>query len=141
MDLTQPPLTNSRVESAYRARTKRSAQLYAEACRVIPAGLTHDSRTLLPYPIYAARAAGARKWDVDGNEYVDYFGGHGALLLGHAHPAVVEAVQQQVRQGTHWGSSHEGEVRWAQLVNRLVPCAARVRFTMSGTEVSHLARA
>ena len=108
MDLAQPPLTNSKVESEYRERTRRSAQLYAEACKVIPAGLTHDSRTLLPYPIYAARAAGARKWDVDGNEYVDYFGGHGALLLGHAHPAVVEAVQAQVTQGTHWGSSHEG---------------------------------
>ena len=107
-------LTNSRIETEYRARTTGSAKLYAEACKAIPAGLTHDSRTLLPYPIYAARAAGPLKWDVDGNEYVDYFGGHGALLLGHAHPAVVEAVQQQVTQGTHWGSSHEAEVRWAR---------------------------
>lgn len=139
MDLAQAPLTNSRVETEYRDRTKGSAKLYAEACQVIPAGLTHDSRTLLPYPIYAARAAGPRKWDVDDNEYVDYFGGHGALLLGHAHPAVVEAVQQQVTQGTHWGSSHEAEVRWAQLVQRLIPCAERVRFTASGTEASHLA--
>jgi glutamate-1-semialdehyde 2,1-aminomutase len=133
------PLTNSKVESEYRARTSGSAKLYAEARNVIPAGLTHDSRTLLPYPIYAARAGGPLKWDVDGNEYVDYFGGHGALLLGHAHPAVVEAVQRQVTQGTHWGSSHELEVRWAQLVQRLVPCAERVRFTASGTEASHLA--
>jgi len=101
------PLTNSRIESEYRARTRRSAELYEQARKVIPAGLTHDSRTLLPYPVYAARAAGPLKWDVDGNEYVDYFGGHGALLLGHVHPAVVAAVQQQVAQGTHWGSSHE----------------------------------
>jgi glutamate-1-semialdehyde 2,1-aminomutase len=134
-----PSLTNSRIETEYRSRTTGSAKLYAEACNAIPAGLTHDSRTLLPYPIYAARAAGARKWDVDGNEYVDYFGGHGALLLGHAHPAVVEAVQHQVAQGTHWGSSHELEVRWAELVQRLIPCAERVRFTASGTEASHLA--
>src|SRR5436190_16965114 len=132
-------LTNSRIETEYRARTPGSAKLYADAREVIPAGLTHDSRTLLPYPIYAARAGGPLKWDVDGNEYVDYFGGHGALLLGHAHPAVVEAVQRQVTQGTHWGSSHELEVRWAQLVQRLVPCAERVRFTASGTEASHLA--
>jgi glutamate-1-semialdehyde 2,1-aminomutase len=132
-------LTNSRIETEYRARTPGSAQLYAEACKAIPAGLTHDSRTLLPYPVYAARAAGARKWDVDGNEYVDYFGGHGALLLGHAHPAVVEAVQAQVTQGTHWGSSHAAEVRWAELVQRLIPSAERVRFTASGTEASHLA--
>jgi len=129
----------STIEARYRERTKRSAQLYEEACQVIPAGLTHDSRTTLPYPIYAARAAGPRKWDVDGNEYVDYFGGHGALLLGHSHPAVVEAVQRQVALGTHWGASHELEVRWAELVHRLIPCAERVRFTASGTEATQLA--
>ncbi len=134
-----PLRTNSRIESEYRARTRRSAELYARACKVVPAGLTHDSRTLLPYPVYAARAAGPRKWDVDGNEYVDYFGGHGALLLGHSHPAVVEAVTRQLPLGTHLGASHELEVRWAELVNRLVPCAERVRFTASGTEASHLA--
>lgn len=134
-----PLRTNSQIESEYRARTRRSAELYAEAGKVIPAGLTHDSRTLLPYPVYAARAAGPRKWDVDGNEYVDYFGGHGALLLGHGHPAVVEAVTRQLPLGTHWGASHELEVRWAELVNRLIPCAERVRFTASGTEASHLA--
>ena len=131
--------TNSRIEAEYRARTRRSAELYARARAVIPAGLTHDSRTLMPYPIYAARALGPRKWDADGNEYVDYFGGHGALLLGHGHPAVVEAVARQVAIGTHWGSSHEGEVQWAELINQLVPCAERVRFTASGTEASHLA--
>jgi glutamate-1-semialdehyde 2,1-aminomutase len=131
--------TNSRIEAEYRARTRRSGELYEEACKVLPAGLTHDSRTLLPYPIYAARAQGPYKWDVDANAYVDYFGGHGALLLGHGHPAVVEAVQRQLPLGTHWGASHELEVRWAQLINRLVPCAEMVRFTASGTEASHLA--
>src|SRR6195256_2490785 len=134
-----PTRTNSKIESEYRARTRRSAELYGRARKVIPAGLTHDSRTLLPYPIYAARASGPRKWDVDDNEYVDYFGGHGALLLGHGHPAVVEAIERQVKLGTHWGASHELEVRWAELVNRLIPCAERVRFTASGTEASHLA--
>ncbi len=131
--------TNSRIEAEYRARTRRSAELYEQARKVLPAGLTHDSRTLLPYPIYAARASGPRKWDVDGNEYVDYFGGHGALLLGHGHPAVLEAIREQLPLGTHWGASHELEVRWAELINRLVPCAEMVRFTASGTEASHLA--
>ena len=131
--------TNSRIEAEYLARTRGSAALYAEARRVIPAGLTHDSRTLLPYPIYAARAAGSRKWDVDGNEYVDYFGGHGALLLGHGHPAVVAAVERQLGLGTHWGAAHSLEVRWAELIVELIPSAERVRFTASGTEASHLA--
>lgn len=131
--------TNSHIETEYRARTRRSAELYEEARTLIPAGLTHDSRTLLPYPIYATRASGPRKWDVDGNEYVDYFGGHGALLLGHCHPAMTAAVEAQLHRGTHWGSSHELEVEWARLIQRLVPCAERTRFTSSGTEASHLA--
>src|SRR2546422_2674532 len=127
------------IEDRYRARTPGSAALYARASRVLPAGLTHDSRATSPYPIYAARAAGARKWDVDGNEYVDYFGGHGALLFGHAHAPLVEAVQRQATLGTHWGASHELEVQWAELVQRLVPSAARVRFTASGTQATQLA--
>jgi glutamate-1-semialdehyde 2,1-aminomutase len=127
------------IEDEYRSRTAGSAMLYAEAREVLPAGLTHDSRIASPYPIYVARAAGPRKWDVDGNDYVDYFGGHGALLYGHCHPPVVEAVQRQVALGTHWGASHELEVQWAALVQRLVPSADRVRFTASGTEASHLA--
>src|SRR5258708_1403364 len=127
------------IEDLYRARTPRSAALYARASRVLPAGLTHDSRATSPYPIYAARAAGARKWDVDGNEYVDYFGGHGALLFGHAHAPLVETIQRQATLGTHWGASHELEVQWAELVQRLVPSAERVRFTASGTEATQLA--
>src|SRR5216684_9289947 len=127
------------IEDLYRARTPGSAALYARACRVLPAGLTHDSRAAAPYPIYVARAAGPRKWDVDGNEYVDYFGGHGAMLLGHSHPAVIEAVKRQMDLGTHYGSSHELEVRWAELVCELIPSAEKVRFTASGTEASHMA--
>ena len=137
--MPQDVLTNSHIETQFRAKTRTSAELYARAERVIPAGLTHDSRTLAPYPIYATRAKGPRKWDADGNELVDYFGGHGALILGHSHPAMVEAVQRQIEIGTHWGSAHELEVRWAELINRMVPCAERVRFTGTGTEATHLA--
>lgn len=137
--MPQDTLTNSQIETAFRARTRKSAELHARASRVIPAGLTHDSRTLLPYPIYAASAKGPRKIDADGNELVDYFGGHGALILGHCHPAMVQAVQKQAERGTHWGSSHELEIEWAELINRMVPCAERVRFTASGTEATHLA--
>src|SRR5678815_1220602 len=129
----------SKILQAYAEKTPRSRALAERAKTLLSNGVTHVGRYLEPHSVYVERAAGSHKWDVDGNEYVDYFGGHGALLLGHAHPAVVEAVQQQVTQGTHWGSSHEAEVRWAELVQRLVPCAERVRFTASGTEASHLA--
>ena len=132
-------LTNSRIDAAYRERTRRSADLAKEALELFPSGITHDSRKIDPYAIYVDRAEGPRKWDVDGNEYVDYFGGHGALLLGHHRPEVDRAIADALARGTHFGSSHEGEVRWAQEVKSLVPSAERVRFTSSGTEATHLA--
>ena len=132
-------LSNSRIEAAYRERTRGSAALAAEAKALFPSGITHDSRKIDPYTIYVDRAEGPRKWDVDGNEYVDYFGGHGALLLGHHRPEIDRAIADALARGTHFGSSHEGEVRWAQAVKALVPSAERVRFTSSGTEATHLA--
>ena len=82
---------------------------------------------------------GSRKWDLDGHEYVDYAGGHGALLLGHNHPAVTAAVERQLRLGTHFGACHEAEIRWGALVQELIPSAERVRFTSSGTEATLMA--
>ncbi|HEV8641091.1 MAG TPA: aminotransferase class III-fold pyridoxal phosphate-dependent enzyme [Methylomirabilota bacterium] len=127
------------IHDAYRAKHPKSAALAERARKVIPGGITHDIRHLTPFPVYVDRAGGTRKWDVDGNEYIDYWMGHGALFLGHCHPAVVKAVQTQMARGTHLGASHELEVRWAELVNQLVPCAELTRFTMSGTEATHLA--
>ena len=132
-------LSNSRIEAAYRERTRRSAELAKEARYLFPSGITHDSRKLDPYTIYVDRAEGPRKWDVDGNEYIDYFGGHGALMLGHHHPDIDRVIVEALGRGTHFGSSHEGEVRWAQAVKDLVPSVERVRFTSSGTEATHLA--
>jgi glutamate-1-semialdehyde 2,1-aminomutase len=123
----------------YRATHPKAAALAERARRAIPGGVTHDIRHHLPFPIYVERAGGSRKWDVDGHEYVDYWMGHGALFLGHCHPKVVDAVRQQVGRGTHLGASHEMEIRWAELVNQLIPCAELARFTMSGTEATHLA--
>jgi glutamate-1-semialdehyde 2,1-aminomutase len=129
----------SRIVAAYRRRTPTSARLAAEAAGRFPSGVTHDGRYLLPYPIYVGRAAGSRKWDADDNEYVDYTGGHGALLLGHNHPQVVAAVEAQLKRGTHYGACHELELRWAEWIVRLIPSAERVRFTSSGTEATLLA--
>src|SRR5437867_4084750 len=127
------------IHDEYRAKHAKSAALWERARRSIPGGITHDIRHLIPFPTYVERAAGTRKWDVDGNEYIDYWMGHGALFLGHCHPTVVKAVQEQMARGTHLGACHELEVRWAELVARLIPCAELVRFTMSGTEATHLA--
>ncbi len=132
-------LSNSRIIAAYKERTKRSAELIADARKSFPSGITHDSRYLKPYGIYIEKAMGARKWDIDGNEYIDYFGGHGALMLGHNPPEVSKAVHEAYDEGTHFGANHPREVRWAQIVQELVPSAARVRFTSSGTEATHMA--
>ena len=132
-------LTNSKIVAAYRERTPQSARLAEEASACFPSGITHDARNLSPYGVYVDHAKGPRKWDVDGNEYVDYFGGHGALLLGHNHPVVIQAVHAALDRGTHFGANHPLEVRWAEIVQRLVPCAERVRFTSSGTEATLMA--
>ena len=131
--------TNSPIIAAYRAATPCSAAAAAKASQLFPSGITHDSRYIEPYGLYIARAQGPRKWDVDGNSYVDYFGGHGALLLGHSHPKVVAAVHEQIERGTHFGASHETEIAWAEWIIRLVPSAERVRFTSSGTEATLMA--
>jgi glutamate-1-semialdehyde 2,1-aminomutase len=120
-------------------QNRGSAELYERARETFPSGVTHDSRYQEPFPLYVERAQGSRKWDVDGNEYVDYFGGHGALLLGHSHPAVTAAVVEQAARGSHYGAGHELEIRWGELVRQIVPSAERVKFTSSGTEATLMA--
>ncbi len=123
----------------YRAMHAKSKSFADRAQKVFPSGVTHDARAFFPFPIYVDRAAGPRKWDVDGNEYVDFIGGHGALLLGHNRPEVMEAATRAMERGTHFGSSHDLEVAWGQQVIDMVPCAERVRFTSSGTEATMMA--
>jgi len=117
----------------------KSASLFQQSAQVFPDGVTHDNRRYGPFTIYVERALGSRKWDVDGNEYVDYVMGHGALLLGHARPEIVAAVQAQVIKGTHYGANHVLELKWGELVQKLVPSAEKVRFTSSGTEATLMA--
>ena len=132
-------LPNATLTATYEAMTPGSARLAEKARTLMPSGLSHDSRHFDPYPIYVTRAQGPVKWDVDGNRYVDYFGGHGALILGHNHPKVMEAVHAALDRGTHFGACHETEVRWAELISQMVPSAERVRFTASGTEATLMA--
>ena len=127
------------IEAEYRARFRRSAELYARAVTLMPSGINHDVRRLDPFPIYVDHAQGARKWDADGHELIDYAIGHGALILGHGHPEILAAIREQAGQVTHASAPTEHEVRWAELVTQLVPCAQKVRFVLSGTEATMLA--
>ena len=132
-------LSNSAIIADYVDKTPSSARLAAQARDLFPSGITHDGRHLDPYGIYVERAEGPRKWDVDGNEYIDYYGGHGALLLGHSHPQVSAAIHRALDQGSQFGANHPGEIAWAEAVRKLMPGMARLRFTSSGTEATHLA--
>jgi len=123
----------------YRNTLAASKELYSRALNLFPNGVTHDSRFLRPFPVYITRASGSKKWDEDGREYIDYWCGHGALLLGHGHPKVVEAVTTQMSRGTHYGASHRLEVEWGEQVIDMVPSAERIRFVSSGTEATLMA--
>jgi glutamate-1-semialdehyde 2,1-aminomutase len=127
------------LQQRFEAAFAGSRARFEKARRIFPDGVTHDSRRLEPFPIYVSRALGSKKWDVDGHELIDFWNGHGALLLGHSPPAVVAAVQEQIAKGTHYGACHELEIAWGEWVQRLVPCAERVRFTSSGTEATLMA--
>ena len=123
----------------YAAAFPKSRERFAAAKQLFPCGVTHDTRMMDPFPIYVDRARGSHKWAIDGQDLIDYFVGHGSLLLGHSPPDVVAAVQEQMAKGTHYGSCHDLEIQWGELVRRLVPSAERVRFTGSGTEATLMA--
>lgn len=120
----------------YVSKTKKSKALYERARRVLPAGVSYGIRYYDPYPFYTARAHGSKLYDVDGNDYVDFWLGHTALILGHGPLAVVRAVKAQLEKGTHYGTSHELEIDLAEQVAKMVPSVEMIRFTNSGTEAN-----
>jgi len=120
----------------YVSKTSKSKALYERAKRVLPAGVSYGIRFFEPYPFYTAKAKGSKLYDVDGNEYIDFWLGHAALILGHSPPPVVKAVRRQLENGTHYGTCHELEIALAEQVAKMVPNAEMVRFTNSGTEAN-----
>jgi glutamate-1-semialdehyde 2,1-aminomutase len=119
---------------------QRTQALFDSAQQVLAGGVSSDARrSVKPVPLYISHAAGARLWDVDENEYIDYVLGQGPLILGHTHPAIVQAVKDQLDRGQVYSAQHELEVEVAQAVCRMVPCARRVRFNSVGSEAVHAA--
>lgn len=109
------------------------------ASAVLAGRAAHDSWQLTPFAPVMERAQGPYKWDVDDRRYIDYWMGHGSLLLGHSPQAVVDAIGQQAQRGTHLGGLHRLMIEWAEQIVELLPSAQRVRFTSSGTEATLLA--
>jgi glutamate-1-semialdehyde 2,1-aminomutase len=137
--MTIASVAQSKLVRRYESEFSGSWKLFQHARTLFPNGVTHDLRHLEPFPVYIERAEGAYKWDVDGHRLIDFWSGHGALLLGHSHPEVVEAVRAQACRGTHPGGCHELEIAWGQQVHALVPSAEKMRFVSSGTEATLMA--
>jgi glutamate-1-semialdehyde 2,1-aminomutase len=115
----------------------RSRRLFQEACRYFPGGVNSPVRAFRAVggdPFFVSHASGCRITDVDGRSYIDYVGSWGPMILGHAHPQVVAAIQKAAEAGTSYGAPTEMETRLARLVQVAIPSLERMRFVSSGTE-------
>ena len=115
----------------------RSQKLFEDACRLFPGGVNSPVRAFQAVggsPPFAKRGKGSRIWDEDGNEYIDYLASWGPLVLGHAHPEIVQAVCSAVESGTSFGAPTEMESKLAQLVKDAFPSIEMLRMVNSGTE-------
>jgi glutamate-1-semialdehyde 2,1-aminomutase len=118
---------------------KRSSELYSASCEVIPAGVNSPVRCfpdLSLTPLIVASGQGSRLWDVDGHSYIDYCGSWGALILGHSHPRVVQAAQEQISKGSSFGIATESEEKLARKIVQHIPGVEKIRFVSSGTEAA-----
>jgi glutamate-1-semialdehyde 2,1-aminomutase len=114
-------------------------ELFARARRVIPGGVNSPVRAFGSVggaPYFVAKAEGPHVWDVEGNRFVDLVQSYGAIILGHAHPSVVDAVQSAAADGTSYGAPTEREVRLAEVISEAVPSIEQVRLVSSGTEAT-----
>ncbi|MGB8339778.1 MAG: glutamate-1-semialdehyde 2,1-aminomutase [Burkholderiales bacterium] len=119
--------------------TNRNEQLFRQSMQLIPGGVNSPVRAFRSVggtPVFFQRGAGAYFWDADGKKYIDYVGSWGPLILGHAHPEVVKAVQVAVANGLSFGAPTEGEFLLAQEICKLLPSIEQVRLTSSGTEAT-----
>ena len=120
-------------------QTQKSKELFQRAIKVIPGGVNSPVRAFKSVgrePVFITRANGSKMWDTDGNMYIDYIGSWGPMLLGHAHPDVIEAVRQAIEGGLSFGAPVETEVQIAELICDMVPSIDVVRMVNSGTEAT-----
>ncbi len=118
---------------------RRSQELFKEAQRYLPGGVDSPVRAFKAVggtPPFIKKGQGSRILDIDGNEYIDYVGSWGPLILGHAHPQVVAAIQQTAENGTTFGASTEPEITLARMITEAVPSIEMIRFVNSGTEAT-----
>jgi len=126
-------------EEVYRRTTPGSRRLHERALEVMPGGTTRTTTYFDPYPLFIDRGEGCLIWDVDGAERIDMLGNYTAMILGHAHPKVVEAIREQAGRGTAFAAANAIEGELAEILCRRVPSLDLVRFCNSGTEATMFA--
>ena len=117
------------------SRTKESARLFDRARKTLPFGVVSSFQKGSPYPVYVSRGRGSHIWDQDGQEYLDFHGGFGAMVVGHAHPRIVEAVHEAATRGTHFAVTTEEAVAYGEEICRRFNLEM-LRFANSGTEAT-----
>ncbi len=127
------------IEERFREKFAASEDWHRRGRELFAGGITHQTRFTSPFAVYIEHGDGPFKFDVDGNELIDYVMGNGSLLMGHNPSAVTDAVATQAVRGTHLGGATTHEIRYAEAVKRLMPNIERIRFTASGTESTYLA--
>ncbi len=123
----------------YKADTANSRDLWSRANRLFPGGVSHNIRqfglaSTGAYPPYIAHGDGGRIWDVDGNEYVDWWMTHYSQILGHNNPDVKKAISKQLENGVHFGAPNEPQVKYGETLKEAVPILEKMRFTSTGSE-------
>jgi glutamate-1-semialdehyde 2,1-aminomutase len=126
-------------EAVYRQTSPRSRALHERAVKAMPGGTTRTTTYFDPYPVYIERGEGCRVWDADGVERIDMIGNYTAMILGHSHPKIVEAIRAQAARGTGFAAANQLEVELAELLCERVPSLDAVRFCNSGTEATMFA--
>src|SRR5688572_20410042 len=143
IDPPRVAVLRDRERTRFAERTRRSGELYARARAVMPGGVPSQFQKADPWPVYVDRGEGARVWDVDGNEYLDFHNGFGVMCVGHANPVIATAVKARMDAGTHFAAPTEGAIVVAEELCRRWGLP-HWRFTNSGTESTmdavHLAR-
>lgn len=119
--------------------SKKSKTNWERALQVFPGGVSHNIRTFgldrcQIYPPFMQRGEGCHLWDIDGNEYIDYWMTHFSLILGHNHPIVREAILEQLDKGWHFGSLNEPQIKFGEMLQEAIPQMKRMRFTTTGSE-------
>src|SRR5215471_1875191 len=126
-------------EAAYRARNPKSLARHLDACAVMPGGNTRSAIHVDPFPLTIVRGEGARLWDLDGHEYLDFLSEFTAGIFGHSHPVIRRAIDAALDQGLNFGAHNTIEARFAAAICARFPSIEMVRFTNSGTEANLMA--